>query len=216
MISYILFTYQMLLLNSFENMPKNPFCKRNVSMNPIDMRFNVNVIKGLIGKTFIKYKCDAFDFTNSVTQIVGIYIGERVFSLTNIQENVDYFGNADDIAICRFTETADDRVKSAFKDTEMITTPVGGTINKILLINENQKLYKNGKELYNVWLTRAMVFFVDGREISFEKDNVPFSEEIIIQRGYDLIEKLSDEKEFLTSWSEGLVPDCKRDILSIA
>ena len=55
------------------------------------------------------------------------------------------------------------------------------------------------------------IFFVDGREISFEKDNVPFSEEIIIQRGYDLIEKLSDEKEFLTSWSESFVPECTRD-----
>ena len=42
------------------------------------------------------------------------------------------------------------------------------------------------------------------------------SEEIIIQRGYDLIEKLSDEKEFLTSWSEGLVPECTRDIIEIA
>jgi hypothetical protein len=206
----------MLLLNSFENMPKNPFCKRNVSMNPIDMRFNVNVIKGLIGKTFIKYKCDAFDFTNSVTQIVGIYIGERVFSLTNIQENVDYFGDNDDVAICRFTETVDDSVKSAFKDTEMITTPVGGTIDKILIINENQKLFKNDEELYNVWLTRAIIFYVDRREISFEKDNVPFSEEIVIHRGYDLIEKLSDEKEFLTAWSEGLVPECTRDIIEIA
>jgi hypothetical protein len=206
----------MLLLNSFENMPKNPFCKRNVSMNPIDMRFNVNVIKGLIGKTFIKYKCDAFDFTNSVTQIIGIYIGERVFSLTNIQENVDYFGDDDDVAICRFTETVDDSVKSAFKDTEMITTPVGGTIDKILIINENQKLFKNDEELYNVWLTRAIIFYVDRREISFEKDNVPFSEEIVIHRGYDLIEKLSDEKEFLTAWSEGLVPECTRDIIEIA
>ena len=185
-------------------------------MITIDMRFNVNVIKGLIGEKFIKYKCDAFDFTNSVTQIVGIYIGESVFSLTNIQENVDYFGDDDDVAICRFTETVDDSVKSAFKDTEMITTPVRGTIDKIILINENQKLFRNGEELYNVWLTRAIIFCVDGREISFEKDNVPFSEEIIIQRGYDLIEKLSDEKEFLTSWSEGLVPECTRDIIEIA
>lgn len=184
-------------------------------MNTIDMRFNVKTIRNLIGKEFSKYKCDAFDFTNSVTQIVGIYIGEQVFSLTNIQENVDYFGDIDDVAICRFTETADDGVKSAFKDTEMITTPVGGIIDKILLINENQILFKNDEELYNVWLTRAIIFFVDGREISFEKDNVPFSEEIIIQRGYNLIEKLSDEKEFLTSWSEGLVPKCARDILEI-
>lgn len=185
-------------------------------MNKIDMRFDVNIIKELIGKEFTKYKCDAFDFTNSVTQIIGIYIGEKVFSLTNIQENVDYFGNLDDVAICRFTETVDDSVKSAFKDTEMRTTPVGGTIDKILLINENQKLFKNDEELYNVWLTRAIIFFVDRREISFEKDNVPFSEEIVIHRGYDLIEKLSDEKEFLTAWREGLVPECTRDIIEIA
>ena len=184
-------------------------------MNTIDMRFDVKTIRDFIGKEFSKYKCDAFDFTNSVTQIVGIYIGEQVFSLTNIQENVNYFGDVDDVAIYRFTETADDSVKSAFRDTEMITTPVGGTIDKILLVNENQKISKNDEELYNVWLTRAIIFFVDGREISFEKDNVPFSEEIIIQRGYDLIEKLSDEKEFLTSWSEGFVPTCARDIIEI-
>ena len=184
-------------------------------MNTIDMRFNANMIKELIGKNFSRYKCDAFDFTNSVTQIVGIYIGEQVFALTNIQENVDYFGNIENIAICRLTETADDSVKSAFIDTEMITTPVGGAIDKILLVNENQKLFKNDEELYNVWLTRAIIFFVDGREISFEKDNVPFSEEIIIQRGYNLIEKLSDEKEFLTSWSEEFRPKCARDIIEI-
>lgn len=184
-------------------------------MNTIDMRFNNKKIKNLIGKMFSKYKCDAFDFTNSVTQIVGIYIGEQVFSLTNIQENVDYFGNVDDVAICRFTETADDSVKSAFKDTEMIITPVDGLVDKIILINENQKLSKNNKDRYNVWLTRAIIFFVDGREISFEKDNVPFSEEIIIQRGYNLIEKISDEKEFLKSWSEGFDPECTRDIIEI-
>lgn len=183
-------------------------------MNTTDMRFNVSLIRELIGKKFSHYKCDAFDFTNSVTQIVGIYIEDRVYSLTNIQENIDYFGNDDDIAICRFTETAD-TIKSAFKDTEMITTPVDGIIDKIMLVNENQKIFKDNEELYNVWLTRAIIFHVNGREISFEKDNIPFSEEIIIQRGYNLIERLSDEKEFLTSWCSGIVPECTREILEI-
>ncbi len=184
-------------------------------MNTLDMRFNAKMIRNLIGKEFSQYKCDPFDFTNSVTQIVGIYIGEQVYSLTNIQESVDYFGNTDDIAVCKFTEMEDADIKSAFKDTEMIITPVNGTIEKVLLVNENQKIYKNNEELYNVWLTRAIIFCVNGREISFEKDNVPFSEEIIIQRGYNLMEKLSDEKEFLASWSEGLVPKCVRDIIEI-
>lgn len=184
-------------------------------MNAIDMRFDVNVMRNLVGKKMVKYKCDTFDFTNSVTQIVGIYIGERVYSLTNIQESIDYFGNIEDVAICRFVETTDEHIKSAFKDTEMITTPVEDIIDKILLVNENQKIYNSNEELYNVWLTRGIIFYVKGREIMFEKDNVPFSEEIIIQRGYNLTEKLSDEKEFLVSWSEGIVPKCTREFVEI-
>lgn len=184
-------------------------------METIDMRFNIITIKKLVGKMFSKYKCDAFDFTNSVTQIVGLYIGEQVYSLTNIQENVDYFGNIDNIAICRFSEKGDDDIKSAFKNTKMITTPVDGIIDKIILVNENQKLSKNNEALYNVWLTRAIIFFVGEREISFEKDNIPFSEEIIIRRGYNLFEKLSDEKEFLMSWDKGFIPECTRENIEI-
>ena len=48
----------------------------------------------------------------------------------------------------------------------------------------------DGEPAYEVWLTRAIIFEVGGREISFEKDTVPFSEEITIQRGYNLIDKL--------------------------
>ena len=57
-----------------------------------------------------------------------------------------------------------------------------------------------------------MVFFVDGHEISFEKDSIPFSEEIIIRRGYDLVDKMISEKEFLESWGEGVEPRCFRQI----
>lgn len=184
-------------------------------MKTIDMRFNSELIRNLIGKAFVEYKCDAFDFTNSVTQIVGFNIGGKVYSLTNVQEYVDYYGNEDDVAVCKFSETSIDRVKSAFKNTEMVTTPVNGIIEKVLLVNENQQIFKGGVEQYNVWLTRGIIFFVNGREISFEKDNIPFSEEIIIQRGYNLIEKFSDEKEFLTSWGEEITPQCHRKLEEI-
>ena len=153
--------------------------------------------------------------TNENTQIVGMYIGEKVYALTNIQECVDYFGETEDVAVCKFEETVDSNIKSAFVNTEMIATPIKGVIEKIILVNENQQLFKDSVELYNVWLTRAIIFFVDGREVAFEKDIIPFSEEIIIRRGYDLIEKLSDEKEFLASWGEGVVPKCIREIEEI-
>ena len=78
----------------------------------------------------------------------------------------------------------------------MISTPVKETIVGIKLVNENQKLSITDREMYSVWLTRAIIISTGDREISFEKDIVPFSEEIIIQRGYNLIDKCSNENAF--------------------
>lgn len=82
-------------------------------------------------------------------------------------------------------------------------------------VNEKQTMVINGELAYEVWLTRAIIFEVGGREISFEKDTVPFSEEIIIQRGHDLIDKISDNDDFLQEWDEEYFPKYKRDVLVI-
>lgn len=181
-------------------------------MKQIDMRFEKEKVKGLLGKAFVMYKCDAFDYTNSVTQMVGLYIGDKTYALTNVQEYVDYYGDEEDVAVFKFGETDECNIQSAFRNTEMISTPINGRIEKIYLVNDNQTVTENGFEQYNVWLTRGMVFFVDGHEISFEKDSIPFSEEIIIRRGYDLVDKMISEKEFLESWGEGVEPRCFRQI----
>lgn len=178
------------------------------------MRFDMSVMKNLIGKRFQCYKCDAFDFTNSVTQIVGLYIDDKIYTITNMQETVDYYGNEEDISVCRFTQADDEAVRSAFLDTEMIQTPIEGIISKIAVVDENQKVF-TGDEDYDVWLTRGILFEVDGREISFEKDIVPFSEEIIIRRGYRLLDKFSDEKEFLEGWDKCVKAACRREIKEV-
>jgi len=54
-------------------------------MKRIDMRFDQNTLKKWIGKNFVKYKCDPFAYINSVTAIVGIFIDDEVYKLTNIQ-----------------------------------------------------------------------------------------------------------------------------------
>ncbi len=184
-------------------------------MQTIDMRFDTTTIRSWIGKQFIKYKCDAFDYTNSVTQIVGLYIDDEVYSLTNIQDTVDYFGTPDDIAVAKIEKADESKIRSAFADVEMINTPIGEDIHTVTLLNERQTLSRNGEILYDVYLTRAIIINVGGREISFEKDTVPFSEEIIIRRGYNLIEQCSDESSFLEGWDTDVVPACQRDILVI-
>ena len=96
----------------------------------------------------------------------------------------------------------DAMIKSAFKDVEMISTPVGEEITSVKIVNEQQTVAINGELTYEVWLTRAIIFEVGGREISFEKDTIPFSEEITIQRGYNLIDKISDNNDLTKKINE--------------
>ncbi len=182
----------------------------------LDMRFDSSVIQRWVGQEFKQYKCDAFAFTNSVTQIVGLYIGNEVYSLTNTQEAVDYFGLKEDIGVSRLSSVDDSQIKSAFEGVEMITTPVKETISSVKLVNEMQRMTKDGVVTHEVWLTRAVIISLGDREISFEKDTVPFSEEIIIQRGYDLIDKCSESTDFLESWDENYSPECKREIITLS
>lgn len=177
------------------------------------MCFNISLIRSLLGQTFIQYQCDAFDFTNSVTQIVGLLIDKKTYALTNIQKCVDYFGTPEDIAVFNLSAVAPDQIHSAFEDTKQIVTPINGTIQKIKLINENQKVSINGVIQYDVQLTRCIIFEVNGREISFEKDNVPFSEEIIIRRGYHLADQLTDQNDFLEEWDDNYHPEISREII---
>ncbi|WP_189281406.1 hypothetical protein [Agathobacter ruminis] len=97
----------------------------------------------------------------------------------------------------------------------MISTPVDEEITSVKIVNEQQTMAINGEPAYEVWLTRAIIFEVGGRETSFEKDTVPFSEEITIQRGYDLIDQISGNDDFLEAWDEEYSPAYKREVVVV-
>ncbi len=184
-------------------------------MKSIDMRFDENICREMIGKTFYKYRCDRFDFTNSVTQLVGVYVGDCIYTLTNIQEPVDYFGNQDDIGVFKLSIADDTSVKSAFQDQKQISTPVMDCIKSIHLVNDHQQVFQNGILEYDVWLTRAIIFIFEEKQIIFEKDSVPFSEEIIIRRSQALADTIASETEFLDGWDNSIAPKCIREIIKI-
>ena len=173
-------------------------------MKKLDMRFDEITFKNFIGQTFHKYRCDPIVYTSSVTQIVGLYIGDEVYKMPNVQEPVDYYGNMDDVAICRFIKAKVADIHSALEGVAQIDTPINGCIEKVVLVNENQQVFENGTQTYDVWLTRGVIFMVDGREISFEKQNWPYSEEINIERGYNLIDKFGDVRDFSEDWDPGI------------
>lgn len=184
-------------------------------MKVIDMRFHLADIKSLVGKKFERYTCDPFLFSNSVTQNIGLFIDADVFILKNEQKEVDYFGEAEEMAVFQLLPAQERDVKSAFIDTEQIRTVVNQKITRIQLINEEQRVSDHEKILYDVFLTRGIIFFLEDREISFEKDQVPFSEEIFIQKGDHLISTFSDPERFKEDWEDAFTPECFREILDV-
>lgn len=189
-------------------------------MTIVDKRFNdqtMSMISDLPGQVFRKYSSDPFVFTPSVYGIVGLYIGKDVFSITNFVQATDFFGSTEDVAVFQFERAAEEDVHSYMDDGELIDTPVDSVIKKVLIVNEHQRLFHNGVQTYDVFVTRGVIFKMDdGAEVSFEKD-IWFSEEINIKRGHNLIEKMTPCESFTENW-EGIddySADCSREIITI-
>lgn len=183
-------------------------------MEKTDMRFDQNVFKELIGKRFNKICCDEFIYTPSVTQIAGLYIGDDIFRITNELETVDYFGTCEEIAVCRFSKCNNEDIKSALVAGQMTDTPVNSVIRSIKIVNEHQNVILNGEQEYDVWLTRGIIFTIEDREVSFEKSIVPFSEEINIHEGNNLI-ALFGKEEFTEGWDRNVKAIVERETITL-
>ncbi len=154
----------------------------------------------IIGKCFVKFSSNKYDYSNSVYGIVGIYIDDEIYKITNYIDVVDYYGKKEDVAVFKFEEADNSEIVSPIQNEEMNDTLIKKIIKKIEVVNENQIQYKNGEILYNNWVTRGVIFyFDDGTELSFEKD-IWFSEDIGIERGKNLIDKFSSTDEFSEAW----------------
>ena len=111
-----------------------------------DLRLDEEIFKKMIGKQFNKHKCDPFVFTNTVTGIVGLYIGKKVFELKNEQTAFQYFDSMDDVALWNIKEVNDSEIHSVFENTEQIDTSINQNIKSITLVNEHQMVNINDQE----------------------------------------------------------------------
>lgn len=176
----------------------------------------LDLLKMMIGKTFDKYKCDPFINSPMVYGIVGIYIDGKPFKITSFLKEVQRFLTTDEVAEFKITETTDDGVKTFMVDGDMIDNPVNSKIKSITVINDFQTIEHDG-QIYNFDSTVGLIFKLeDSREISFEIGTW-FSEMITIQKGYDLIEKLTPIDDFMEEWEdcEGYIPKIKRESIVI-
>ncbi len=174
------------------------------------------LLKSFIGAEFKSYRHDPIHLVNSVFEIIGIYIGDRIYALTNKLEDKEYYSSLEPISVLRLKEVSD--VRSSLENTVQIEVPVKSQISAIKLVNEHQLIFKDDKLDFEGWITRAVIFILKNeQEIMFEKESWVYSDRIIPYKGANIISKLSDPNDFKEGWEDfNLKAECERKVIEIA
>ncbi len=183
-------------------------------MKIIDIRIkgdSLTFLKASVGKTMKCVYHDPFSFTNSSSQAVKIELDDMQYFLYSFTEEMDYYGSEEEVAVW----SVEDKEYPLIKSKSFITFPINETIKGITLINENQCLYDHDEQIYDVYLTRGIIFDLGSHQIAFEKA-VWFSEDIIIHKGYNLVDKFAPCELFGNgAWEANISGKCKRESITI-
>ncbi len=176
----------------------------------IDIRLKakeISILRSVIGKELSAIRHDPLFFVNSSLEVVQIDAENGSFYLYSHTEPLDYFGTLEDVAVWSL-----ENKRYEFVDQKnLVKTAFKAKIKNVRVVQENQRLFKKGVWIYDVWLTRGIVFDFGKSQLSFEKA-VWFSEEIYIQTGCGLVDKFSDVGAFADSdWNEGFTAECFRE-----
>ena len=179
-------------------------------MKTIDIRLNKDarqILETCVGKSLDCMEHDEFFFTNTSSQALRLnFDGEKIY-IYSFTEQLDYFGSIEDVAVWSVEKTEYPMIQKK----SFIKTPILQTITAVTLVQENQSLFDQESQIYDVWVTRGIILELDDRQIAFEKP-VWFSEDIIIRRGYDLIGTFRPIEDITNSdaWLEGATMKCAR------
>ena len=187
-------------------------------MKTIDLRFDehmISILKSMVNSKMLKYKCDPFVYSPAVYGIAGVCTESGSYAFTNQIEVLDHYGADEDVAVFRIEERPEEQIVSLVQDVKIVDVPVNRVIREIKVINEHQMLYDRSEQIYDVWLTRGVIFIMsDDLEIAFEK-SVWFSEMIIVTRGENLLEQFTPTASFAEEWEDPYRGECERNVISI-
>lgn len=170
-------------------------------MKKYDFRIDSDRVKNLKNKMFNKYKHAEFEYTNTVTLYVGLMIDDVSYEICNDYEQLDYFGWDNEATVCRIKQKPWELILNN-STSEIVETNINDVIKEIIIVNDHYLSFNNGIQNYDLWETRAVIFDFGDYQLSFEKQDCWFSMEIEINKGENLIEKISDGKFILKDFEQ--------------
>lgn len=178
-------------------------------MKQYDFRFDTELIKSLIGRTFSTYKHADFIISDSVTGILEFEINQQVFELVNDYEALDYFGLDGEATILSISKSNWTEVEPRFNN-DIKETYIDKVVQKVILVNDHTVLKD-----YDMWETKAIIFCFESFELCFEKQDCWFSMEIEIHKGHDTLNMIDDGKDILNDFDRNTSILIERTIVEI-
>ena len=190
-------------------------------MISIDKRFTdeeMNILRQLIGRKIVSLRHKEFCPAHASYGAVGIETEQGMLYLYNQTEHMNYFGSTDDETVLRLTHE-----RRAWLDYDecpyvlAAESPVNETVKEIQVVHDHQRLYENGEQTFDVWLTWGIIFDFGDYQYSLEKAQ-GFSGLIFIEKGNDLINTFSstDGFEDPENWTDNCIAECDREIVVIS
>lgn len=185
-------------------------------MKIYDFRFDQSIVKTFIGDILTCYKHAEFIYTNSVTGAAGFSIGNNVYMISNEYETLDFFGLDEEATVYRLNRSSWDEIDNVINN-EVSENIINERISKIVLVNDHTTLKSNGTIEYDMWDTKAIIFYFNDYEICFMKQDCWFSQEIEVFKGYNLLSKVGDGKGILEDFEGSNIKQVSvdRDFITI-
>lgn len=92
-----------------------------------DFRFDTKLMQSFVGLQITSYK-----YTDTITEMVAIQIGDNVYCLTNEYEELDYFLLENENTVYRISDSYRNG-----PDNTQIMVNVNQIISKVILLNEH-------------------------------------------------------------------------------
>lgn len=181
-----------------------------------DKTFNDNIkkrMKKMIGCELNKILHDEFTFTNSVYGKITLFIGNKIFNITNQTEVVEFYGAKEDIALLGFKEVDKSDIGSLLKNKKQVYTPINKIITGIDIVNYHIYVDIDKMEYDNRW-TEGIILNFNDSQLAFERSD-SFTEIIGIYKGYDLISKFTDVTYFGKEFTNPTSVKTDKEIIEI-
>lgn len=184
-------------------------------MISIDVRLKaeeIQILQATIGSILNKIEHDEFMFSNTSSQVVKFVLDDSLFYLYSFTEALDYFGAEEDVAVWSIEKKELPFIASK----DFISTPIREKVTSVQIVQEHQELFENNQKIYDVWVTRGIIIGFKDHELAFEKP-IWFSEDIVIRKGYNLIEKFQPVEEICKDgkWKDGVKMVCSREVITL-